>query len=370
MRLPFFMVVCQAFRNAACRPAIQFGNRSHIHMELTETPMPGRWLERLPLLAPRPWMALIMTLLLVAVAFGVRWVADDSLPPGFPFVSFFPAVIIASFLFGARMGAVAGLLCGVLAWVFFVSPGHLFQLSYQTVVAMAFYAVVVGTDVVLVHWMQRANRHLARERELSRALADRGQLLFAELQHRVSNNLQVAAALLSLQRRGIADPLAQNALNEASRRLALIGRISRQLYDAAGGVRDMRGFLEPLCSDVIAASGRDDVRYVIDMVDDAPLRPDAAVPLALIVAEAIANAIEHGFAGRQGGTIELRLSRDGAEQVCVEIRDDGCGLPPGFVMEASDNLGLKIAAMLAAQLDGRFELVGGRGTTARLTLPA
>ncbi len=339
-------------------------------MDRTVADRSGRWLERLPLLTLRPWTAFGLTLTLVAVAFVVRCAAHDSLPPGFPFVSFFPAVILASFLFGARMGAIAATLCGILAWYYFVPPVQSFHLSFQAAVAMIFYIVVVGTDVVLVHWMQRANHHLAAEREISRALANTRELLFAELQHRVSNNLQVAAGLLSLQRRSIRDRDARGALDEASRRLALIGRISRQLYDAAGGVRDMHAFLEPLCLDVVAASGRTGIRCIINVVEDAPLRPDAAVPLALIVAEAIANAIEHGFADRERGTIELTLSRDAEYQVQVEIRDDGRGLPDGFTMEAGNSLGLRIARMLAGQLDGRFELFGGPGgTTARLLLP-
>ena len=71
-------------------------------------------------------------------------------------------------------------------------------------------------------------------------LADNRELLFRELQHRVSNNLQVAAAMLGLQRRHIDHDAARRALDDASSRLALIGRISRALYDPSGAGNDMR----------------------------------------------------------------------------------------------------------------------------------
>jgi two-component sensor histidine kinase len=65
-------------------------------------------------------------------------------------------------------------------------------------------------------------------------LADTRELLFRELQHRVSNNLQVAAGLLTMQKRQLTDVSEKTALDEAAGRLALIGRISRQLYDPSG----------------------------------------------------------------------------------------------------------------------------------------
>lgn len=331
---------------------------------------PALLLERLPLLPDRPWLAVAATTVLIAISFLLRLIPDPVLPPGFPFVTFFPAVILASALFGARMGVFAGVACGVLAWYGFIGDRYSFVLSGSGIVAMAFYILVVTTDVAIIHWMQRANRKLAHERERSRALAETRELLFRELQHRVSNNLQVAAGLISLQKRHVRDEDARAGLDEAARRLGLIGRISRQLYDAGGSARRMRDFLEPLCNDVIEATGRSGIRCNVIVDDEALLSPDAAIPLALIVAESMANAIEHGFAGRDQGVIDVELSRDGTAQVRIEIRDDGHGLPEGFDIDASGSLGLQIARTLAGQLEGSFELVRGNGATARLILPA
>lgn len=328
------------------------------------------WLERLPIARDLPLLRFLMTLAICAVALAVRFVADPWLSPGFPFVSFFPAVILVSFLFGVTDGLVAALLCGLFSWYFFIPPAGSFVLSFTSAVAMVFYLLVVATDIALVHWMQRANARLANERAVSAQLAETRELLFRELQHRVSNNLQVVAGLLSLQRRNVGDERARAALDEASRRLGVIGRLSRQLYDAGGATRNMRDFLEPLCADVVEASGRKGVRCTIDVAHDAPLSPDSAIPLALIVAEAMSNAIEHGFRDRETGHIEVHLTREGTDMVKVEVRDDGHGLPEGFSIEASDSLGLRIATMLAGQLNGTFSLLAGKGTIARLLLPA
>ena len=331
----------------------------------------SRWLDRLPIAADRPALAVGAMLLLTSAALALRFAAEPALPSGFPYVTFFPAVIISSFLFGVRIGSAAGVICGLLSWYFFIGERNSFALAPGAIVALAFYVLVIGTDIVLIHWMQNANAQLAREREISRLLAENRELLFRELQHRVSNNLQVAAGLLAVQKRRIGDAEARSALDEASRRLALIGKISRQLYDAGGATRRMHEFLEPLCADVVEASGRRNIACTVTGAQEgAELSPDAAIPLALIVAEAVANAIKHGFEGRDEGSIEVELHRrDSPGMLTVEIRDDGGGLPDGFDIDASESLGLRIATMLAGQLQGRFELIGGDRTTAKLVLP-
>lgn len=317
--------------------------------------------QRLPLLADRPVAALAATAALIAIAYLIRRAIDPILPVGFPYATFFPAVVAAAVLFGMRAGIVAGIVGGLLAWYYFIPPFGSFALNTVTIAAMALYTFVVVTQVALVELMTAANRRLAKERETS-------ALLFRELQHRVSNNLQMVAALLTLQKRGIGDPAAHAALDEAARRLGVIGRVSRQLHDPDGANLELKAFLKQLCADVVEANGHDGVTLEIDAPAEIRLEPDAAIPMALIVAEAVANAIEHGFAGRTSGHIMVRVSSD-TRGVVVSIRDDGHGLPEGFSLDASPSLGLGIARMLAKQLRGRFELVADNGTEARLSIP-
>lgn len=332
------------------------------------TNKPRRWIEQLPLARDRPILGSVAMLLIVLVAWGLRLVADPLLPSGFPYVTFFPAVIITSFLFGVRLGSVSALLCGLLAWYSFILPFRSFALTQGGAFALGFYVFVVAIDLALVHSMQNANRHLAREREMNRSLAETRELLFRELQHRVSNNLQVAAGLLTLQRRDTPHADAKAALDEAARRLGLIGRISRQLYDPSGAAQPLMPFLDELGRSVIEASGRKDV--VLTLTGNATLRlhPDAAIPTALIVAEAVANAIEHGFADARSGVVVIDLTHEEGGLV-VTIHDNGHGLPGGFDGYKPTSLGLRIATTLARGQGGSFRLATRSGTVATLCLP-
>ncbi|WP_235425450.1 sensor histidine kinase [Croceibacterium mercuriale] len=330
-----------------------------------------RWIEQLPVARDRPLLGAAATLALVGAAFLLRLVADPLLPSGFPYVTFFPAVIVTSFFFGVRLGSVSALLCGLLAWYVFIPPTYGFALTQGAGFALAFYVFVVATDLALVHWMQAANSQLASERETSRQLAEMREMLFHELQHRVSNNLQVAAALLTMQKRQLTDVDARAAMDEAGARLALVGRISRQLYDPSGAAQPLVPFLAELCRGVIDASGRIDVDLQVLGNQRLRLEPDAAVPTALIVAEAVANAIEHGFGDGRAGRIVVEVERGVEGGLGVMVRNDGSGLPANFDLAASTSLGLRIASTLAQGQSGSFRLEGLEGTTtATLSLPA
>lgn len=329
-----------------------------------------RIFEQLPLLRERRLLAYSIALMLSAVAWWIRWELDSAFPPGFPYLTFFPAVIVSSFLFGRGPGTLSAVVCGLLAWYFFIPPVHTLNLEPRTLVALGFYAGVVAVDIGLVDAMQRANERSSRLAAEQRQLAERTELLFNELQHRVSNNIQMVGAMLSLQQRQVLDPIARMVLADASTKLQLIGRIQRQLYSTTGEQVPLDIFLRDLMTDLFAADGRAGILHRVEAAPGIRLAPEGAIPLALIMAEGVANAMEHGFAQRDIGQITVTLTRaDDVIELCVI--DDGAGLPPGFDLDRSDSLGLKLVRNLAAQMKAQVSLAPGEpsGTILRLSLP-
>jgi signal transduction histidine kinase len=143
----------------------------------------------LPLLRERRPLAYLIALAMCAVAWWLRTVLDPRFPPGYPYLTFFPAVILSSFLFGRGPGALTGVLCGLLAWYFFIPPFRSFGLEHGTQVALGFYAGVVIVDIALVHWMQRANARLQSEQEKSRTAEARLAQLNDTLEQRIASAL-------------------------------------------------------------------------------------------------------------------------------------------------------------------------------------
>jgi two-component sensor histidine kinase len=94
-----------------------------------------------------------------------------------------------------------------------------------------------------------------------------------------------------------------------------------------------------------------------------------ATSLALVLAELVHNAIEHGLSGKRSGRVDVLLRRLPGE-LHIVVRDDGDGLPSGFDFETSANLGLAIVkSVVRDDLMGTIVFSSVRGTTVTLRVP-
>lgn len=334
-------------------------------------------IERLPLAETRPFVGYAGAAAFSVIALWLRWALNDAFPPGYPYLTFFPAVILSSFLFGPRPGILSAVMCGGFAWHFFIVPQAGRGITAQTITSVLFYVGVVTIDIVLVHLMQRANRRLADARESVRLLAEergqlaeRAQVLFQELQHRVGNNLQMVGAVLALQLRTLKEPTARQAIADASARLSVIGRIQRQLYSPDGRMVALDTFIRQVAEAVMASSGRPGTECHVEAEAGIEVGSESAVPIALILTEAIANALEHALPDGAGGIIDIDVRREG-DLVTLTVRDQGVGLPQGFSIEAVDSIGLRISKVLSEQLLAKYTLDNSHpGTRMTLRIPA
>ena len=300
--------------------------------------------------------ALVATL----VAWALRYALNDWFPPGFPYLTFFPAVVVTAYFAGLRPSILCAVLSGLAAWYFFIPPFHTLSLNFPTAVALAFYAFVVAVDVFFIDGMRKALKQLEEERARYAALAESRDLLYRELHHRVSNNLQVVGALLRLQGSGVQDEDARHALAEAGGRIEVIATIQRELHNAVGEPAPFRSFAEVVLAGAAAAAGAK-VSLTIDGGEQ-PLHPDQATPVTLVMLESFNNALEHGFGESGSGRIAVCLDQSGLTHV-LTVRDDGVGLPDGFDPARSKSLGLRIVRAMAQQLGGRFEMRREEGWT-------
>lgn len=295
----------------------------------------------------------MFAILATLVAWALRYALNDWFPPGFPYLTFFPAVVITAYFVGLRPSILCAVLSGVTAWYFFIPPFHTLNISFPTTVALAFYGFVVAVDIFFIDGMRKALRQLEEERGRYAALAESRDLLYRELHHRVSNNLQVVGALLRLQGSGIQDEDARHALAEAGGRIELIAKIQRELHNAVGEPAPFRTFAEVVLAGAAAAAGAK-IRLAIEGGEH-PLHPDQATPVTLVMLESFNNALEHGFGEGGSGRVEVRLDQSGLTHV-LTVRDDGAGPPADFDPARSKSLGLRIVRAMAQQLGGKFEM--------------
>jgi two-component sensor histidine kinase len=301
-------------------------------------------------------------------ALYLRFVVDESLPPGFPFLTFFPAVLLTAFFASVRAGVGVATAGGLAAWFFFVAPVYSFMLTPDSATAMIFYTLIVATELLLISVMNLALLRLRKSEQRSADLAKSRSLMFSELQHRVSNNLAVVAALLRLQAGRSKDPQAKQMLSDAQVRVNTIARLQRRLHSPNLQSVAVDDFIHDMAEDTIRVAGAGaGVKLHFDL-QPVHVPHEKAVPLGLIVSELLMNAVEHSL-GAGVGAIHIVLSKaENAQTVTLEVQDSGRGLSKDFDIAQSKSLGLSIARQFALQLAGELTLTNGPkgGTLARL----
>lgn len=197
---------------------------------------------------------------------------------------------------------------------------------------------------------------------LEEALRDRDVLL-RELHHRVKNNIHMLVGMLSAARRETVAPEATLVLDEAKRRLAAVGAVHQMLYvkDNFQGVHGDE-FVTRIATMIMEGAGAREQLCVAAKPIEIP--NDAAVPLALVLNELLANALKHGT--RTDGTfgqVYLGFAEvDAAIELSVE--DEGPGFDPA-IKTGRRASGLGLVRGLTRQIGGSFSVGPGRVGGAR-----
>lgn len=203
-----------------------------------------------------------------------------------------------------------------------------------------------------------------REARITEALQEE-RVLLREVHHRVKNNLQMVASILSIQARSAEDEAEARGLARAKDRVQMLALAHARIY-ASGEVRDIA--LDQLAGDVarqlIAGRGAAASHLRLEMTLD-PVRADVdrAVAFAFMIGETVSNAIDHALTTR-GATINLSLV----------VRDDGslvfeiAGDPPAAGGEIAPAAQRLIDAF-ASQLNARVEREPGNPVFTRIIVP-
>jgi len=190
-----------------------------------------------------------------------------------------------------------------------------------------------------------------------------------EIHHRVKNNLQTVSALLRLQSRRIDDPAAAAALDEAVRRIASIALVHETLSNSTENTVAFDEVLTSLVTHALELSPRMGQLSIERKGKLGSLESRIATPLSLVVTELMHNALEHGL-HESGTRLTIELQRYSNEGL-ITISDDGVGLPEGFDLSTSSNLGLQIVrTLIENELKGELKLESTQqGTQAKLRFP-
>ena len=214
-----------------------------------------------------------------------------------------------------------------------------------------------------------------RMEETIKASLKEKEVLLREVYHRVKNNLQVIASLLSLQAASLKDPQAATMFRESQNRVKAMALVHEKLYQSHDLANiDFNAYIQSLVMSLLRSYGvLADAIAVNLSVENVSLSLDTAVPCGLLINELVSNALKHAFPrldrskGKKGElTIRLRpVCQDTFE---LTVRDNGIGMPPEVDMAHPESFGLKLIATLVRQLRGTLECRRNGGTEMRLVI--
>jgi two-component sensor histidine kinase len=321
-------------------------------------------------LRKKPVLGYGFAVLLFSLTLAARFLLSAELS-GYPFVIFLPTILVVAVVAGLGPGALAGILSYLAAVYFFMPPGHSpFVTQRDDVAGAGFFVFVIVVKLVLIEMLSRKIDELSVANADRQRLVDYQKVLFAELQHRVANNLAFVCSLLSLQQRQLdKDSVAAKVLDLAGLRVMAMSRIHRTLHDQASLDQPLPIFLKQLTLDVLKSAGAE-AAIVESRGDEIRLDLDRLTTLALLVSELVTNSAKHVLLKGLGDRIVFQVKRLDGTKVCVEVADNGPGLPPSVDRpESGDRLGQAIIKGLIRQLHGEYEVLNRNGTVAIITFP-
>lgn len=106
------------------------------------------------------------------IALALRFMLDVTLPPGFPFLTFIPAVIISAFLGGSRAGVICAALSFLSAWYWFTGEKESFSLFFGTALALGFFSFIAAVNIVIIEYAGKSLDRLTEQRAQLNAIVE------------------------------------------------------------------------------------------------------------------------------------------------------------------------------------------------------
>lgn len=238
-----------------------------------------------------------------------------------------------------------------------------------TIAGIAAMLIITGLAYNGYRNKQRSNRALrVKQAEINKQNSALQQLvkekewLLKEVHHRVKNNLQIVISLLNTQTDFLDNPSALNAIQDSRERMQAIALIHQKLYQQEDSTLiDMHSYIHELVSYLVSGFSNAGRIWFDLEVETIELDISQAVPLGLVLNEAITNAVKYAFPKGAHGTVRVRLYRKKGRDIVLKIMDDGVGFPAGFDPGTGNSLGMQLMRLFAAQLDGELNFAQREG---------
>jgi two-component sensor histidine kinase/tetratricopeptide (TPR) repeat protein len=230
----------------------------------------------------------------------------------------------------------------------------------------ALFAVVAATFVLLFFAyrnLKAKNTEISQQAEQLEVTVNQKEVLLAEVQHRVKNNLQLIIGLLEIQKEKAAFTPIDELMTESQNRIMSLSFLHNKLkYKSGKDYVNFESYLQEITHllDNSFAGLNKKIEFVLNSKTD-DITIDEAISLGLIVVELINNSMKHAFKNQTNGEIKIGLtSRSSSNKKRVlTYQDNGTGYNPG--KNQTQGTGLEIIHGLVKQVHGEIEMMNENG---------
>lgn len=200
-------------------------------------------------------------------------------------------------------------------------------------------------------------KHLLNEKEW----------LLKEIHHRVKNNLQTVISLLNSQSAYLENDMALSAIKNSQHRIHSMSLIHQKLYNSENiSTINMPNYIKELVEYLRESfSLGQRIRFEVK-VDPLELDVAHAVPLGLILNEAITNSIKYAFPEDRTGMIYITLETKAENEYLLTISDNGIGFDLNLSNAKTNSFGMSLIKGLTDDLDGKLTIENNNGTILKI----
>jgi two-component system, sensor histidine kinase PdtaS len=215
--------------------------------------------------------------------------------------------------------------------------------------------------LVIAALLYRENRNKKRVNKVLEKLLTEKEWLLKEVHHRVKNNLHTIMCLLEsqasrLKKEGLA------AVEDSQHRIYAMSLIHKKLYQS----EDIKSILmDKYIAELVeylddSFRGECGIQFVLD-IESLRLNIEQAIPVALIINEAVTNSMKHAFPDKRPGMVTINMHKSG-DQITLLLADNGIGIGDRPTAADTNSLGLELMKGLAREIHGRIEFASQSGT--------
>lgn len=212
------------------------------------------------------------------------------------------------------------------------------------------------TDITARRLIERERAELLAQTEV---LLRQNRVLLQEMEHRVSNSLQIIASILLLKAKAVSSPESREHLRDAHARVMSVAAVQSHLH-ATDGIEmiEVGPYLTKLCGSLATSMiGGAQPPHLEVVADKGQIGSAEAVSLGLIVTELVINSLKYAFpVPRSDAEVVVTYESQGKDWR-LSVADNGIGKPANSSAPTHRGLGTVIVAALVKQLNAQMELM-------------